>query len=278
MESAPGSPALCPRSTQPIFKWPGGKRALAEQILPLMPRRFGKYYEPFVGGAAIFLALRPGRAVLSDSNEELINAYVQIRDRPEQVVRLLSRMKNSEPEYYAIRASRPSGPVAQAARLIYLTTLSFNGIHRVNLRGEFNVPYGWKAHLNPCDRERIAALSKALVTADLRAADFQEATSRAKAGDLVYFDPPYTVAHGLNGFLKYNEKIFSWADQVRLSEHARVLMERGVQVVISNADHQSTRRLYRGLAIHKLERFSRVAASAQHRSRISELLVVGKAK
>ncbi len=128
---------------EPLLKWPGGKRALLKEILPLFPTSFNRYYEPFIGGGAAFFALRPSEAILADNNPDLINCYEQVRDNPRVVIDHLREMPNTERDYYAVRASAPQERAAQAARFIYLCTLSFNGIYRVNLKGVFNVPYGY---------------------------------------------------------------------------------------------------------------------------------------
>ncbi len=254
----------------PLIKWPGGKRALLGNLIPLLSSSTGTYFEPFVGGGALFFATQPIRAVLSDTNNELINLYHQIRDYPKELCDTLVSFKNSESDYYRIRDSSPRTPLRRAARFFYLTTLSFNGIHRVNLRGHFNVPYGYKTHLPVVDKEKVFAASKALSAASLLVADFEVATEFAKKGDVIYFDPPYTVAHGHNGFVKYNEKIFSWHDQVRLADHARQLVRRGCKVIISNADHSSVCALYDGFNRKTITRFSIIAASGEHRRIIRE--------
>lgn len=240
--------------------------------MPLLPESPTKYYEPFLGGGALFFALQPKRAFLSDTNADLINLYTQVRDNPDKLMKVLKTFKNSERFYYQVRDQSPRNPLFRAARLLYLTTLSFNGIHRVNLRGEFNVPYGYKAHLDTCDEAKIVAASEALQHADLRVADFEQATRRARKGALIYFDPPYTVAHAHNGFLKYNEKIFSWDDQKRLADHARHLAARGCHIVISNADHSSVAGLYRGFNVTTIDRYSKIAASAEFRRKITETI------
>src|SRR3989442_8490760 len=160
---------------EPLLKWPGGKRALLPHLLPLIPSSFNRYIEPFFGGGALFFAIRPHKAFLSDSNPHLINCYIQVRDHPEEVIARLKRHKNSEREYYKIREREPKTPVSRAARLIYLATLSFNGIHRLNLKGQFNVPYGHKTHLQPCDPVKILTISRALSSAKFRCEDFEEA-------------------------------------------------------------------------------------------------------
>jgi len=256
----------------PLLKWPGGKRLLLKSIVSHLPRTFGRYYEPFLGGGALFFALRPQNAVLSDNNPELINCYIQVRDHPKKVIASLKELKNSEEAYYRIRAQVPSGQIGKAARLIYLTTLAFNGIHRLNLKGEFNVPYGYKTHLQPCDPVKITRISKTLSFAQLVCADFGQAVKTATYGDLIYFDPPYTVVHQNNGFLKYNDKIFSWDDQIRLADLARELAKRGCHVLVSNADNPFLKDLYSGFKVQEIKRASVIAASGKFRRCISECI------
>jgi len=256
----------------PLIKWPGGKRALLSHILPLIPRVSGRYFEPFVGGGAVFFAHLPANALLSDNNAELINCYSQVRDNPAKVIAYLSKLKNTKEDYYRIREDIPTEPVSRAGRLIYLTTLAFNGIHRLNLTGQFNVPYGHKTHLNPCPKEKILAVSQALKSATLIACDFAKAVSKAKKGDIVYMDPPYTVAHQNNGFIKYNSKIFSWDDQIRLADLCVNLSKRGCRVIISNADHPSIHKLYSKFKVKRVERVSRIAASGAYRGKITECI------
>lgn len=238
-----------------------------------MPSSLRSYYEPFVGGGALFFAIQPSRATLSDNSPELINCYVQVRDHADEVIEHLAAMENTEEDYYKIRDNDPTTEVARAARLIYLVTLSFNGIYRLNLKGEFNVPYGHKTHLRPCDPVRIRAASTALSHADILCVDFEGASTCAGEGDLVYLDPPYTVAHGNNGFLKYNARIFSWSDQVRLSEFARSLARRGCRVIVSNADHPSIVSLYPDFRMQLIKRASVIAASSQFRRNINECVL-----
>jgi DNA adenine methylase len=252
------------------MKWPGGKRELLKYILPLCPMTRGRYFEPFVGGGAVFFALSPPQAVLSDCDQDLVNCYSTIRDEPDVVVAKLAALRNTEEDYYQVRASRPRSASKRAARTIYLSKLAFNGIYRKNRNGEFNVPYGYKLHLAVCDATAIHAASTALANARIECLDFEEAVHGARAGDVVYMDPPYTVAHGNNGFVKYNAKIFSWKDQERLARVAADLARRKCRVVISNADHPSILRLYSGFRMIRIARASRIAASVDHRKSITE--------
>jgi len=257
----------------PLFRWAGGKRRLISQILPLLPKRFDNYYEPFCGGAALFFALRPPNATLADKNEELINCYQRVKENPEDVIETLRKLTNTKDDYYKIRKSIPKSRIARAARLIYLMELSFNGLYRVNSDGKFNVPYGDRIE-KEFDFERIRQVSRAFVDVDFLFADFATTVKKAKEGDLVYFDPPYTVAHGNNGFIQYNEKILRWEDQERLSKLARRLAERGCHVVISNADHPSVEKLYPDFVTHRVERHSGIGGLNESRKRIKEFLFI----
>lgn len=257
------------QSVRPLLKWTGGKRALTQEITPLLTNN-GRYFEPFFGGGAVFFQLRPKNSVLSDLNPELINCYETTKSHPEELIDSLKRLRNSEETYYKIRATSPRTAVSRAARFIYLCALSFNGIYRVNLSGQFNVPYGRKEHIDPCDTDLIRSISSQLQSSELLCADFEQSALEAKTGDCVYFDPPYTVAHGNNGFIKYNEKIFSWKDQERLEAVARKLAAQGVRVVISNADHPSLRALYKAFNVKTVERWSKISATAAGRKKITE--------
>jgi DNA adenine methylase len=262
-------------SHQPLFRWPGGKRQLAPAILKHFPSSYSRYYEPFVGGGAVFFALRPRQATLSDNNPDLINCFIQLRDRPDQVREWLASTGKDEESYYSVRANVPDDDVGKAARLIYLANLSFNGIYRVNLMGQFNVPYGRRPHLEIADEGRIQAISEALQGTQIIACDFEHALLDVSADDVVYLDPPYTVAHSHNGFLKYNARIFSWQDQERLAALARRLVSLGCHVVISNAAHPSITALYADFQIREITRHSIVSAKRNHRGPISELIITG---
>ncbi len=254
----------------PLFKWPGGKRSLLAEIMKIVPGTYSKYYEPFAGGAALFFSIKPQKAILSDTNSEVVNCYVQVRDNPEDVIKKLKQYQNSEEDYYKIRASSPYSETGRAARFLYLTALSFNGIYRTNLKGIFNVPYGHKTNIVPCQQEKILNASKALQGVSVICQDFQEI--KATEGDLVYFDPPYTVAHGNNGFIKYNDKIFTWKDQERLSKFAWDLSEKGCKVIISNAWHESIIDLYSKFKRVDISRSSVMAASSSYRGKVKECL------
>jgi DNA adenine methylase len=220
----------------PFLKWPGGKRYLADRIVKHFPATHGRYFEPFVGSAALFFAHRPADSVLADKNAELIACYEQVRDNCEAVIRRLRKLRNSSEDYYRIRDHEPIDAAWRAARFVYLVKLAFNGIYRVNTTtGKFNVPYGDHEGRVVFEPENLRRASRLLKGSKLVAADFEVALADAGNGDLVYLDPPYTVAHNSNGFLRYNMKLFSWEDQVRLANCAQGLADRGCHVVVSNA-------------------------------------------
>jgi DNA adenine methylase len=261
---------------EPLLKWPGGKRAIAERITGFLPRTFGRYFEPFFGGGAIFFRLAPRGSVLADVNEKLIMCYQAIRDDPEAVFTALARMKNSDRDYYRIRAKRTRSPYTAAARLIYLCTYSFNGIYRENLAGTYNVPYGYKLDHPKPSFARIREIAQALDKAELIVGDFSKVTHRARAADLVYLDPPYTLKHNSNGFVKYNAKLFTWKDQERLAAEARILRDRGVYVAISNASHEAIRALYKGFYEVMIDRYSVIAADSDKRVPVRESLYLSQ--
>jgi DNA adenine methylase len=254
----------------PLFRWPGGKRWLAPGLLRLLPADLDtRYFEPFFGGGALFFALRPQSAILSDSNDELMACYRAIVKDARAVEGVLRGMPTTEAGYYEIRAKRPTDQNERAARLVFLTAHSFNGIFRVNRQGVFNVPFGRRIHLlgEPMSLE---AHREALATATLLSGDFSDAVASAKAGDVVYLDPPYTVTHSKNGFLKYNARVFSWRDQERLAAKALELDERGCTVLISNADHRSIEGLYARFRAIPVSRSSRMASDPQRRRPVTE--------
>ena len=260
----------------PVLKWPGGKRSLVSAIEPFLDRPYDRLVEPFCGGAALFFHLRPPAALLADRNAELINAYVQIRDNVEDLVDRLKGMRNTEEAYYQLRDRKPRTALTRAARFVYLMQLSFNGIYRENLRGDFNVPYGYKTWLTACDEERLCAASLALQGTECEAQTYGETMESLRETDLVYVDPPYTVSHNDNGFIKYNRTLFSWDDQGGLAVACEQARRKGSLVIVSNADHSEIRALYPEFEYHQLNRFCPISGSAGGRKHVTEALLVGR--
>jgi DNA adenine methylase len=259
----------------PFLKWPGGKRWLARQIDGLVPSAYERYLEPFLGGGAVFFHLSPRRAVLSDSNGELINVYRCLKNHAEEIDNQLTSLqgRHSEALYYRTRTTDPADAVGRAVRFLYLNRTCFNGIYRVNLKGDFNVPIGSKA-LVGYPEGYLKGIAALLRRASIKESDFEKTLDTAATGDFVYVDPPYTVMHNSNNFVKYNAKLFSWEDQIRLAAAIKRAAGRGAAIMLSNADHRKVRELYEGFGHHRsVDRASVLAAGPQHRRRTTELIV-----
>ncbi len=259
----------------PFLKWAGGKRWLVADHINLFPKQYNRYIEPFLGSAAAFFALQPKKAILSDINNELINTYIAIRSNAKRVEQLLTihQQKHSQKYYYAVRQTKPKGLFQQAARFIYLNRTCWNGLYRVNLDGKFNVPIGTKTNVL-LDSDNFSVVAECLNKAKLLCRDFEEVVNLAAEGDLIFVDPPYTVKHNYNGFVKYNEKLFCWNDQIRLRDSLVRARKRGAFVVVTNANHPSVRELYRGrFELITLARSSVIAASSERRGRYTELII-----
>jgi DNA adenine methylase len=259
----------------PFLKWAGGKRWLASRLERISTLLATKYIEPFLGGGAIYFSLQPQRAVLADTNSALIGAYRAVRDHPLEIQSLLElhHATHSPEYYYEMRRANFHSDVERAAQFIYLNRTCWNGLYRVNLKGIFNVPIGTKnaVILETDDWERTAKL---LNTASLLCQDFEDTIDDAREGDVIFADPPYTVKHNLNGFVKYNEAIFSWEDQIRLRNALLRAKKRGAIVFATNADHASVRDLYSAdFTFASLERASVLSGNPAYRGRFNELLV-----
>lgn len=235
---------------------------------------FQRYHEPFLGGGSFFFSLAAGRkAYLSDKNEALIETYESLRDNCEVIISHLGMFKNTKVDYYATRDQYFPTPAERAAQFIYLNQTSFNGIYRENLRGLYNVPYGNRT--KPfLDQPALRAASSALRNAELKASDFAETLSNVRPGDLVFIDPPYTVSHNLNGFIKYNKTLFSLDDQYRLAQYIRDLRDIGAKYILTNAAHSKVREIFSfGDAIVEVQRASLVGGREAKRGQVSELLI-----
>ena len=266
---------------EPFLKWAGGKRRLIDQIFPALPplRSDSTYREPFLGSGALFFGLGHSKAVLSDLNSNLIETYAALRDCSDLVISSLRGLDPSKETYYRVRNSRPRTPHTRAAKFIYLNKTCFNGLYRVNLHDEFNVPFG--AHgpnVVVRDHKQLTAASEALRGTELLSSDFETALSDAVVGDLVFLDPPYTTAHSQNGFIEYNARVFSWEDQRRLASVARSLAKNNVSVAITNAAHPSITRLYPRSVFERttLSRWNTMAADSKKRFKGTEVLFVSR--
>ena len=243
--------------------------------MEVLPRSYRNYYEPFLGSGSLFFLLRPRRAFLSDSCAELVETFEAVRDDVSAVLRQLTPLKPDRDLFYAIRSNRSEERFARAAEFVYLNKTCWNGLYRVNSRGEFNVPYGLPKTDHIVDEINLVACSSALgpKRVRLRCCDFEAALRNVREGDLVFLDPPYVTRHNNNGFIDYNEKLFSWTDQERLAQIARQLADNGAHVLVTNAFHRDVIDLYDGFNVASIDRASTLASNATKRSRVGEALL-----
>lgn len=262
--------------SQPFLKWAGGKRWLVGTHLDVFPKKFDTYIEPFLGSGAVYFAIKPKSAILADVNKELIDTYISIKDCCNDVVNLLKvhHSRHSKEYYYLLRDTNFTDPAQKAARFIYLNRTCWNGLYRVNKTGKFNVPIGTKNAVLMCDDD-FEGVSNLLSNAVLKVQDFEETIMSCKHNDFLFIDPPYTANHNNNGFLKYNEKIFSWDDQIRLRSVIDIALSRGAKFILTNANHSSVVDLYKGFKMTVFSRASVIAGNASKRCKCDELLIRG---
>lgn len=261
---------------KPFIKWVGGKRKLVPEFVARMPKSFGAYHEPFMGGAALFWHLRPTIAHLSDANRRLVRTYRGVRDNVDQVIDVLRVTPNTAEAFYARRAEdvdAHTNDANVAAWFIYLNKTCFNGLYRVNKKGGFNAPFG--SYVNPtiCDAENLAACSSALNGVDIQHGSYLDVESRAKEGDFVYFDPPYVPVSDSANFTSYTADGFTHADQVALSQLARRLRARGGHVMLSNSDVLIVRDLYADFRIDTIMAARAINSDGTKRGKVAEVLI-----
>ncbi len=273
-------------TARPFLKWAGGKQQLLSQLEPLFPQKFTRYIEPFVGGGAVFFHLwnrarLPEEVYLFDSNEELINTYRVVRDQVDELIELLTahRQNHSREYYYSIRnldrqpTNRLSAP-ERAARTIYLNKTCFNGLYRVNSKGQFNVPMG--RYKNPAilNAELLRAASRALYNIHLEVLDFRRLPGISRPGDFFYVDPPYAPISKSANFTSYTRGSFDDADQRELAHVFRELTDNGCYCMLSNSYTPFILELYRGFRIEVVQANRAINANANRRGRVKEVVVV----
>ncbi len=264
---------------RPFVKWAGGKTQLLDEIVRRMPSDFGCYIEPMVGGGALFFRIRPERAILGDLNSELILTYRAVQQRVDSLISALGAHKHSKSHFYKVRnADRESSfwswtEVERAARFIYLNKTCFNGLYRVNARGEFNVPFGEYKRPRIVQEEVLRSCSEALQGVELVSGTFDETVSRAREGDFVYFDPPYLPVSKTAHFTAYVKGGFHDQDQIQLRTVCSELDERGVRWMVSNSYHEATLRLWDGFNVEVVEASRSINSKGEKRGRVNEIIV-----
>lgn len=260
--------------TESFIRWAGGKTWLVDSIGEIIKNlEINNYYEPFLGGASIFLSLNNyNKAYLSDINSDLINTYIQVKKNYKRVLEILESYENSKENYYLVRDIVTEDLVEKAAIFIFLNQTSFNGLYRVNKLGKYNVPYGeLKNRLIKID-ERIFEVSNKLSNASLKCCDFEYYKYRIKKGDLVFLDPPYTVSHNNNGFIEYNKNLFKLSDQYRLSKFIDHIKKKGAYYILTNAAHPTINEIFNKDGDFKIEveRQSSIGGKNAKRGKVKE--------
>ncbi|TAK58598.1 DNA adenine methylase [Patescibacteria group bacterium] len=272
---------------KPFIKWVGGKRQLLKQFKELglyPPDGFDpvrhRYFEPFVGGGAVFFDLEPEKAYLSDSNAELVTTYKVIRDDVGSLIKSLKKHRYEEKYYYKVRAQDPVSlsDVEVASRFIFLNRAGFNGMYRVNKSGKFNIPFG--RHSNPliCDVENLRKVSETLQHTEIKVADYKKVLRYAQKGDFIYLDPPYYPVSKTASFTAYTAEEFLEKEQIELRDTFLELHKRGCFVMLSNSDTPFINKIYteikdRKINIHKIKAGRMINSDASKRGKINEVLV-----
>lgn len=260
----------------PFLKWAGGKRWLVSEYRDIFPRNYNNYIEPFLGSAAVFFSLNPDKAILSDKNSWLIDTYIAIQQDWKKILVHLKKHHNahSKEYYYKIRSQKTRNIYTSAAKFIYLNRTCWNGLFRVNQKGMFNVPIGTKTKVL-METDNFHKISTRLSNVQLLNEDFEKIIDRAKKYDLIFVDPPYTVKHDNNGFIKYNEVLFQWEDQIRLKDALVRAKKRGAYIVSTNAHHQSIYELYsKEFTLKQVPRKSVISGSAKSRGQCFEYIIL----
>ena len=269
---------------KPFVKWAGGKRQIIDMLIKYAPREFNTYYEPFVGGGALFFELSPKKGVINDSNEELINIYKCLcnEDKFKKMCSVLNHYEKEHNEefYYKIRnkdrnknAYNKLADYTKAARTIYLNKACFNGLYRVNSKNEFNVPFGKKTKVNTYEGQNLGIICGFLNYNDIKilSTDFEEAVKEAKKGDFIYFDPPYDS--DTSTFNSYTEDGFGKEQQKRLARVYRELSDKGCYVMLSNHNTELINELYKDYNIHLIEAKRSINANGKKRGKVEEVII-----
>jgi DNA adenine methylase len=262
---------------RPFLRWAGSKRRLLHHLIPYIPQKFNKYYEPFLGGGAMFFYLGPKRAEISDASAPLIDTYRAVKNNPTQILTFLRPLRPSKSKFREMREYNPRGDVGRAAQFIFLNKACWNGLYRVNSDGIFNVPYGWPRSNFIINEQNLLHCSRQLRRREvsIKKQDFGDIEERVNEGDFVFLDPPYVTSHNMNGFIDWNECLFSWEDQVRLASMARRLIKKNANVLITNANHSDLEALYSGFGKAVFRRFSSLASDTSRRGTTSEAIFYG---
>lgn len=268
---------------KPILKWVGGKRQLLSEIVPLIPKNINNYVEPFVGGGAVLFDIQPNKAIINDSNSELINVYKTIMNNPDELIEELKmhKLNNSSDYFYEIRAMdreknyKNYTTVNKASRIIYLNKTCYNGLYRVNQSGFFNTPYGRYKNPDIVNEITIKALSKYFNDnyIEIYNEDYSNVISNLDKNDFVYFDPPYVPISTSSSFTGYTDGGFTLENQKELKNYCDKLTEKGVRFLLSNSDSEFIHDLYSDYNIKTVKAKRFINSKAKNRGEINEVLI-----
>lgn len=265
----------------PFIKWAGGKKQLLGQIDKYLPKNFIRYLEPFVGGGALFFYLLPNRVILIDNNEGLINCYRVIQNKIGELINSLKKHKNEKNYFYKIRSIdripeefKKLSAVERASRTMFLNKCCFNGLYRVNSKGEFNVPFGKYENPKFCDEENLLAVNTVLKGVQIINGDFKECLELAEKDDFIYFDPPYQPVSTTANFTSYTKENFNKMDQVRLFKVYEELDNRGCKVMLSNSYNEFILDLYKKYNLKTVYAKRAINSDASGRGQIKEVLII----
>lgn len=269
-----------PKICKPILKWAGGKRQLLNELITLMPKQYNRYFEPFVGGGALFFAIQPKHAFINDYNQELINLYEVVRDQCQELIDSLEEYKNEEEYYYKIRSLDRNkkewgslSPLQRASRLIYLNKTGYNGLYRVNSKGENNVPFGRYKKPKFIDIDNLWACSQLLKDTKISCGDFSKIKPKIQKGDFIYFDPPYVPLNKTSSFTSYVNQDFDKNMQCKLKKLCDDIDKKGAFFMLSNSYTDFVLDLYQHYNIHIVKATRSINSNASQRGKIAEVVV-----
>jgi len=261
------------KQAKPFLRWAGGKKWLLKKLKSIVEiDQYDVYHEPFIGGGSVFFKFSPKASFISDSNEWLVETYLSIKENPFLIIEHLENFSKDKEAYYKIRDKKYQNQFKRSAQFIYLNQMSFNGIFRVNLHGKYNVPYGNRSKYN-FDFENIIKVSSVLKNTKIDCSDFSKSINNIKKGDLIFLDPPYTITHNLNGFIQYNQKIFSIEDQYKLAEMIEEIKNKKAYYILTNAAHKKVKEIFtKNDSLFEVSRTSVVGGKYAKREKYSEFL------
>ena len=261
---------------KPFLKWAGGKGRLLGKLNKFFPKNYNRYFEPFIGGGAIFFHLNPEKAIINDLNEELVNLYKIIKDIPEELMEELNKLQNkvSDKDFFLkMRSKKPKKELEKAVRMVFLNRTCYNGMYRVNSKGEFNVPFGDMGNPKLYQKKNILACSHTLKKTTILNGDYKKLNRRIRENDFVYLDPPYVPHSETAHFTSYTSEKFGKEQQLELLTFCEKIDKKGGLFMLSNSYNEYTEELYQKFNINTIKAARSVAAKSESRAEIKEIVV-----